>query len=173
MYAKKARIETGSEMYDQSSFYGVDYTCNKNEEYGNVFSDTNSKLVRDTKALSNRTSEDQPQLNDSASARNEMVAVPSASDHGQPFLEGQTNNEYTSFSELLRELGQESKMVMLQYSQTFGDSEAYEQQACQNFVDLKAHATLLEQTIDEKKMMLHVRLKDILKVLTINSNDNI
>ncbi|RUS82535.1 hypothetical protein EGW08_009707 [Elysia chlorotica] len=92
---------------------------------------------------------------------------------GYGCLEVQTKPEnMTSFSEFLRELGQESKMVILQYSQTFADSEAFEQQACQHVADLTTYASMFEQNVNEQKKLLHSRLKEILKILSIDTDDN-
>ncbi|XP_005092301.1 uncharacterized protein LOC101864286 [Aplysia californica] len=79
-------------------------------------------------------------------------------------------NEGTSacmrnFSELLRELGQESRMVILQYSQTFGDSEDYEQQASQALSDLDAHAKILDQMLQCQKDSLCGHLNSISEAL--------
>ncbi|GFO50339.1 hypothetical protein PoB_007684400 [Plakobranchus ocellatus] len=151
------KIETEADFLVQSDFYGHDFNCFESGEFTSASNSTDGSKKKEESARDYLA--------------NDSEACATVPDENQIYHESQSQNEYASFSELLRDIGQESKMAVLQYSQTFGESEAYEQQACQNFTDLKAHALLLEQNINEKKKLLHVRLKEIVKVLTINNDD--
>ena len=151
---KKARkeMEANLKLSGQNECYSHDDTCQ--EKLQNCDTSKTDSVSNDTNLQA-------------------VTSVENSQDHeGEGCLEGQTESGYTSFSEFLRELGQESKMVMLQYSQTFTDSEAYEQQACQHVVDLTTHASILEKKVNEKKKILHDRLKEILQILSFNSDDN-
>ncbi|BFY98670.1 hypothetical protein BsWGS_01710 [Bradybaena similaris] len=74
-------------------------------------------------------------------------------------------NKYANYSEMLQDLGQLSKAVIMQYSQVFGDSETYEQQAYQAVTDLTAHAQLLLQNLNGQKKMLCRRINSISEAL--------
>ncbi|GFR94487.1 hypothetical protein ElyMa_000920200 [Elysia marginata] len=164
--AKNPTTEARSGLCLDTEFYSQDYTSQEMEQF--MYRNDSSGDKNASGVLHPHTEGQEQTEADSASTEDDTTADTAAA----PEVDGQEKNEYTSFSELLRELGQESKMVVLQYSQTFGDSEAYEQQACQNCVDLKAHASLLEQYVNQRKKVLHARLKEILKALSIDGNDD-
>lgn len=67
----------------------------------------------------------------------------------------------SSYSELLHELGQDSKLVFMQYLQVFSGSEMYEQQCYQAVADLNAHGQFLLQELNNQKEMICERLRDI------------
>ncbi|CAG5132777.1 unnamed protein product [Candidula unifasciata] len=82
-----------------------------------------------------------------------------------PSMQDSEITKYANYSEMLQDLGQQSKVVLMQYSQVFGDSEAYEQQAYQAITDLTAHAQLLLQSLNNQKKMLCRRINSISEVL--------
>ncbi|XP_059176101.1 uncharacterized protein LOC131955827 isoform X2 [Physella acuta] len=75
--------------------------------------------------------------------------------------ENETPFKCSSYSELLHELGQNSKLVFMQYLQVFSDSEMYEQQGYQAVEDLNAHSQFLLQELNNQKEMICERLRDI------------
>lgn len=86
-------------------------------------------------------------------------------DQGPNIIHDSEINKYANYSEMLQDLGQLSKAVIMQYSQVFGDSEAYEQQAYQAVTDLTAHAQLLLQNLNGQKKMLCRRINSISEAL--------
>lgn len=76
-----------------------------------------------------------------------------AEEHVQEF-----NTTCQTFSEVLDQIANNSKMTTLRFSPSLGDSEVYEQQLLQAIGNLHEHSESLVQSFHDQKEQLHHRL---------------